>query len=126
MRAQPRCWRRRSRSGGGPSGTQRSDECAAPLTRTSVRLDAVGSETRANCTVRIRLGTVFWSALDACAACYAVLTRAKVAELADAPDLGSGSRKAMGVRVPPFALLRSRRQSAHCEGGPPDSKIVSR
>ena len=29
---------------------------------------------------------------------------AKVAELADAPDLGSGSRKAMGVRVPPFAL----------------------
>ena len=33
---------------------------------------------------------------------------AKVAELADAPDLGSGSRKAMGVRVPPFALLRSR------------------
>ena len=33
--------------------------------------------------------------------------RAKVAELADAPDLGSGSRKAMGVRLPPFALLRS-------------------
>ena len=30
-------------------------------------------------------------------------TFAKVAELADAPDLGSGSRKAMGVRVPPFA-----------------------
>src|SRR6202023_1008800 len=28
---------------------------------------------------------------------------AKVAELADAPDLGSGSRKALGVRVPPFA-----------------------
>src|ERR1700720_4175836 len=28
---------------------------------------------------------------------------AKVAELADAPDLGSGSRKAMGVRLPPFA-----------------------
>src|SRR3954469_23092505 len=33
---------------------------------------------------------------------------AKVAKLADAPDLGSGSRKAMGVRVSPFALLRSR------------------
>jgi hypothetical protein len=32
---------------------------------------------------------------------------ARVAELADAPDLGSGSRKALGVRVPPFALLRS-------------------
>ena len=29
---------------------------------------------------------------------------AKVAELADAPDLGSGSRKALGVRLPPFAL----------------------
>src|SRR6266705_192137 len=28
---------------------------------------------------------------------------AKVAELADAPDLGSGSRKALGVRLPPFA-----------------------
>ena len=44
---------------------------------------------------------------------------AKVAELADAPDLGSGSRKAMGVRVPPFAPafarqreLRRRRGSA--------------
>ena len=32
--------------------------------------------------------------------------RAKVAELADAPDLGSGSRKALGVRLPPFALIR--------------------
>src|SRR5213080_4706940 len=30
-------------------------------------------------------------------------THAKVAELADAPDLGSGSRKALGVRLPPFA-----------------------
>src|SRR4051812_11916764 len=29
---------------------------------------------------------------------------AKVAELADAPDLGSGTRKGMGVRVPPFAF----------------------
>ena len=28
---------------------------------------------------------------------------AKVAELADAPDLGSGDRKVMRVRVPPFA-----------------------
>ena len=38
------------------------------------------------------------------AACYAVFeTCARVAELADAPDLGSGSRKAMGVRLPPFA-----------------------
>ncbi len=37
---------------------------------------------------------------------------AKVAELADAPDLGSGSRKALGVRLPPFALLRSRAVSA--------------
>src|SRR3954465_12096434 len=32
---------------------------------------------------------------------------AKVAELADAPVLGAGSRKAVWVRVPPFALLRS-------------------
>ena len=28
---------------------------------------------------------------------------ARVAELADAPDLGSGGRKAMGVQIPPFA-----------------------
>ena len=34
-------------------------------------------------------------------------SRAKVAELADAPDLGSGGRKALGVRLPPFARLRS-------------------
>ena len=33
------------------------------------------------------------------------LLHAKVAELADAPDLGSGSRKAMGVRLPPFAPI---------------------
>ena len=33
---------------------------------------------------------------------------AKVAELADAPDLGSGSRKAMGVRLPPFAPAFAR------------------
>src|SRR5688572_23396780 len=39
-----------------------------------------------------------WSWASARQAC------AKVAELADAPDLGSGSRKAMGVRLPPFAL----------------------
>src|SRR5580765_1819654 len=32
---------------------------------------------------------------------------AKVAELADAPALGAGSRKAMGVRVPPFAFTKS-------------------
>src|SRR5437773_3520270 len=31
------------------------------------------------------------------------LAHAKVAELADAPDLGSGSRKALGVQLPPFA-----------------------
>ena len=38
-----------------------------------------------------------------------------MAELADAPDLGSGSRKAMGVRVPPFAPTptpRPRRAAA--------------
>src|SRR6188768_3986055 len=33
---------------------------------------------------------------------------AKVAELADAPDLGSGTRKGMGVRVPPFAFAPAR------------------
>ena len=32
---------------------------------------------------------------------------ARVAELADAPDLGSGSRKAMGVRLPPFAPVNA-------------------
>src|SRR6202023_2083136 len=37
---------------------------------------------------------------------------AKVAELADAPDLGSGSRKAMGVRVPPFAPAFARSEQA--------------
>ena len=39
-------------------------------------------------------------------ACYNALKRnvqANVAELADAPDLGSGSRKGMGVRPSPFA-----------------------
>jgi hypothetical protein len=36
------------------------------------------------------------------------LSSAKVAELADAPDLGSGSRKAMGVRLPPFAPACAR------------------
>jgi hypothetical protein len=30
---------------------------------------------------------------------------ARVAELADAPDLGSGIREDVGVRVPPFARL---------------------
>ncbi len=34
---------------------------------------------------------------------------AKVAELADAPDLGSGGREAVGVRVPPFAPTRCAR-----------------
>jgi hypothetical protein len=33
----------------------------------------------------------------------AKIALAKVAELADAPDLGSGSRKALGVQLPPFA-----------------------
>jgi hypothetical protein len=38
---------------------------------------------------------------------------AKVAELADAPDLGSGSRKALGVRLPPFApTLRTQENAA--------------
>ena len=31
---------------------------------------------------------------------------AKVAELAYAPDLESGARKGLGVRVPPFARIR--------------------
>ena len=35
------------------------------------------------------------------------LIRARVAELADAPVLGAGSRKAVWVRVPPFALFDS-------------------
>ena len=30
---------------------------------------------------------------------------AKVAELADAPDLGSGGREAVGVQIPPFAPI---------------------
>ena len=38
---------------------------------------------------------------------YVVSSDAKVAELADAPDLGSGDRKVMGVRVPPFALRQA-------------------
>ena len=33
--------------------------------------------------------------------------KAWVAELADAPDLGSGARKGVWVRVPPCALKRS-------------------
>ena len=33
---------------------------------------------------------------------------AKVAELADAPDLGSGGREVMGVRVPPFRTIVTR------------------
>ncbi len=33
---------------------------------------------------------------------------AKVAELADAPDLGSGGRKAVGVQIPPFAPRSDR------------------
>src|SRR5215204_4582949 len=36
------------------------------------------------------------------------LSWARVAELADAPVLGAGGRKAVWVRVPPPALLRSR------------------
>src|SRR5213595_3878968 len=38
---------------------------------------------------------------------YSEWPYAKVAELADAPDLGSGSRKAMGVQLPPFAPNRA-------------------
>ena len=44
-------------------------------------------------------------------ACYNALKRnasANVAELADAPDLGSGSRKGMGVRPSPFAPQNKR------------------
>jgi hypothetical protein len=36
-------------------------------------------------------------------------TRANVAELADALDLGSSARKGMGVRPSPFAPHRSRK-----------------
>ena len=43
---------------------------------------------------------------------------AKVAELADAPDLGSGSRKALGVRLPPFAPFDSRAKRAIVEWCP--------
>jgi hypothetical protein len=41
---------------------------------------------------------------------------AKVAELADAPDLGSGSRKAMGVRLPPFAFREGSGRMAQDSG----------
>ena len=41
---------------------------------------------------------------------------AKVAELADAPDLGSGSRKAMGVRLPPFASASARGGGRRIDG----------
>ncbi len=36
---------------------------------------------------------------------YYGMLGARVAELADAPDLGSGIRKDVGVRVPPFARI---------------------
>ena len=39
--------------------------------------------------------------------------RAKVAELADAPDLGSGGRKAVGVQIPPFAPIPSIQATKH-------------
>jgi hypothetical protein len=39
--------------------------------------------------------------------------RAKVAELADALDLGSSGRKAVGVRLPPFALQQAHRRIGH-------------
>ena len=63
------------------------------------------------CTLHARIG---WSRmlLSGIAGRDARRNRAKVAELADAPDLGSGSRKAMGVRLPPFALLRSPGRTA--------------
>ena len=43
---------------------------------------------------------------------------ARVAELADAPDLGSGGRKAVGVQIPPFAPRWhvGRRPAAHVRG----------
>ena len=40
--------------------------------------------------------------------CGFLVIFAKVAELADAPDLGSGGRKALGVRLPPFAPAFAR------------------
>ncbi len=36
---------------------------------------------------------------------YHSVLAARVAELADAPDLGSGIREDVGVRVPPFARI---------------------
>ena len=55
--------------------------------------------------------------------------RARVAELADAPDLGSGDRKVVGVQVPPFAFeafsrVAGRFKISRCgandlSGGPP-------
>ena len=47
--------------------------------------------------------------------CYSEI-RAKVAELADAPDLGSGTRKGMGVRVPPFAFTPPRATESRRHG----------
>jgi trigger factor len=41
--------------------------------------------------------------LKNCGTMYIFNISARVAELADAPDLGSGARKGVGVRVPPFA-----------------------
>jgi hypothetical protein len=37
--------------------------------------------------------------------CYTLNSTAEVAELADAPALGAGGRKAVGVRVPSSALF---------------------
>src|SRR5207302_4024907 len=53
-----------------------------------------------------------------CAAgtCYPVMfENAKVAELADAPDLGSGSRKGYGGSSPPFATSARREWRAELQ-----------
>src|SRR5437660_8697489 len=42
---------------------------------------------------------------------------ASVAELADAPDLGSGSRKGMGVRPSPFAPENRLASQTFCYSG---------
>ena len=60
----------------------------------------------------------------------AVVTRwstkahAKVAELADAPDLGSGGRKALGVRLPPFALTSILNPGGFAPPDPPSPSLA--
>src|SRR5918993_5221556 len=59
-------------------------------------------------------------------ACYArglSLRRAKVAELADAPDLGSGGREALGVRLPPYAEALARAHPPSSAASPHEDRI---